>query len=335
MKRSEDARPKRRVLVTYPFSTPASELVGWIKKRVVKAGFEVLALPIHIATVHEFRSVVHATEGLVALCVPFDEDDSKHTSAWMHNWVGALATQPGEVPIMVIASKGLDMGGLAVLREYLCPIRYPAGATSKERRNTLERIGEYLTRFLNQVRASSKSRITQVHVVLVDIVAFTSHVLREDQVALADRAKMLLKRVVQEFQERLLYQAEGGDGGYFVFDGSVACVRVLEFAERIVKLIETAGAEHAAHGLRVRVAIDTGAVGHGISCVDWRRTTLIGPPMNVCARIIGNADDNQIIATERFYRVLVGESYKGRFGDCETTTAKRGEQYETRRYVAP
>lgn len=335
------AMRKQRILLSYPPSSPCIELIDWTRDYLERQGFEAVLPTLRVRSFGEFRSFVQSVDGIVALLIPFDIDESHHTSAWVHNSLGAIAAQEDPpIPTLAIFAQGIDVGGLSRLDECRCPVKYPWRAEVELRQRALERIEDYLAEFRDSVRKEAEPKLLQVTVLLVDIVAFTLNEFRADQLLIADRAKQLLREVAAEFQDAMIYKSEGGDGGYFVFGMDFAAINVLRFAQEILQAfrdhpsgkVDPGEEESAIDAIRVRIAIDCGAVGRGTSVVNWRRSTLIGPPMNVCQRIIGHAPENSIVTSEKFYQLLRGEKYAGLFSINETIYGKHGEDFVIRQY---
>ncbi len=326
-------KPQQRILVAYPFSTPCDDFVRWVQDKVSAHGFQVVEPSLQTRSFIQFRALVQSVEGIIALCVPFDQTHASIPSAWVHNYLGGIAAQTDPIlPALVISVKNIDRGGLAKLDECRCPVEYPWEGDTAEKEKALTRIETYLQTYFDAVRKEAIPDILQVTVVLVDIVAFTSYEFRSEQLFIADQAKHVLKDVVSHYQQHLLYASDGGDGGYFAFGMDVASITVLQFAQHVIQAFEQHERSGESLAIKVRIAIDCGGVGQGTSVVNWRRSTLIGPPMNTCSRILGHAEENEIVSTERFYQLLCGEKYAGCFSEQEIAVGKRSEQFPIRRY---
>lgn len=156
-----DDEPRQRILVCYPFSTPCEDFVEWIQRCVYQNNFEPVKPPLQTRSFKEFREVVQSIDGIIAMCVPFDEN-KKIASAWVDNFIGAIAAQPDPlIPALAIKVKDIDVAGLAKLDECRCPIEYPWQGTSQEKEKALARMEKYLLMYFEKVREAGILKNTQ------------------------------------------------------------------------------------------------------------------------------------------------------------------------------
>lgn len=291
--------------------------------------------PIKTKTFTDFSAVFTNIDGAIVLCLPWKDEKPYRTSDWMHNQIGAIASLPKPgIPILVINPTGVDVGGLSKLDECRCPIPIPLEPQNESNQSKAYALMKaFFDDFIKKVIENQNTRLIQVTSVLIDIVAFTSQELRKNQLEQADRAKETLKDLCSKYEEGIIHRSEGGDGGYFIFNMNIPSIEVLSYAVSVGKEFSRRAQEPESSFPSVRISIDCGTVGYGISVSDWRRSTFIGPPLNICSRINHYANDNGIIVTERFYNMLHAEELPGWFDKPETVEGKRGEKYTVRRFT--
>ena len=120
---------------------------------VRNAGFTVVEPPLQTRSLSQFRKLIASVDGLIALGVPVDRHLTGITSAWIHNYVGAMAFRTdAEERIFVIEVGSVDLGGLGKLDSCRCPVVFPWQGTEQDQEEVANRLGRHMNGFLATLR---------------------------------------------------------------------------------------------------------------------------------------------------------------------------------------
>jgi hypothetical protein len=175
-KNSEKEGQPQRIFVICPPANPCKELENLITDLVITNSFELVETSRHTTSYTLFRRRLHNIAGVIVLYVPFNktttlieinnEGDKKAkdiTTAWIHNYLGAIAVQEAyPIPTYFIFAKNIDIAGLAAIcpDKDCCDTEYPWQASPTEKEKALISIEKHLMdKFLKPLLNARKKEI--------------------------------------------------------------------------------------------------------------------------------------------------------------------------------